>query len=128
MQPPSAESCGSELGEPSGFACPDCHGVLWEIRDEELVRYRCRVGHAYLPDGLVEAQSEKLEEALWIALRSLRESAALYARLAVRARERNGRLIADAHEQRSREANERARSIEHVLDRGKLGTYATESK
>lgn len=58
------------LSVPSGFACPDCHGV-WEAKDGDLVRFRCRVGHAYLPESIRSARSEKLEEALWIAFRSL---------------------------------------------------------
>src|SRR4051812_27641037 len=32
-------------GVPSTMACPECHGVLWEVKDEELVHFRCRVGH-----------------------------------------------------------------------------------
>ncbi|MEY4577436.1 MAG: hypothetical protein RL701_2139, partial [Pseudomonadota bacterium] len=43
------------VGVPSAFACPDCHGVLWELHEGKLVRYRCRVGHAYLPQSLAAA-------------------------------------------------------------------------
>jgi two-component system chemotaxis response regulator CheB len=32
-------------GKPSGFSCPECGGVLWEIEDGDLLRFRCRVGH-----------------------------------------------------------------------------------
>jgi chemotaxis methyl-accepting protein methylase len=59
----------------SGFSCPDCNGVLWEIRDGALERFRCRVGHAWSPEGLMTQQSEGLEAALWIAMRSLEERA-----------------------------------------------------
>jgi two-component system chemotaxis response regulator CheB len=103
-------------GVPSGFACPDCHGVLWEIKDGDLLRLRCRVGHAYLPEALAEAQSEEIHAALWTALRALRESAALATRLAERARERNMMLAAQSHEGRALEARERARVIEAVLN------------
>lgn len=110
----------TSLGHPSGFACPDCHGVLWEIKEGDLSRFRCRVGHAYLPDSLVAAQSEKLEEALWTAMRALRESAALAARLAARATQRNMPLVARAHEKRAGEARERAQLIEAVIGKGQL--------
>src|SRR5207253_7844581 len=70
-------------GNPSPFSCPDCGGVLWEIEeDPKLVRYRCRVGHALSPITMMTAQDEKLEEALWTALKTLEESARLSKRLA----------------------------------------------
>jgi two-component system chemotaxis response regulator CheB len=45
-------------GTPSMFGCPDCGGVLWELRDGELLRFRCRVGHAYGAERLLAAQTE----------------------------------------------------------------------
>jgi two-component system chemotaxis response regulator CheB len=107
-------------GVPSAFACPDCHGVLWEVREGELVRYRCRVGHAYLPQALSVAQSDRLEESLWIALRTLKESSALSRRLAARARERRMLQVAATYEARAAEAETRAAVIEDVLKRGHL--------
>lgn len=117
----------TSLGEPSGFACPDCHGVLWEIKEGDLIRFRCRVGHAYLPESLAAAQSDKLEEALWTAARALRESAALATRLAARATQRNMLLVAQAHEKRAGEARERALVIEEVLGRGQLAAGERQS-
>src|SRR5262252_6098153 len=45
-------------GSPSAFACPECHGVLWELEQGQLLRFRCRLGHAYTADALRVALSE----------------------------------------------------------------------
>lgn len=69
-------------GNPSVFACPECHGVLWELRDGDLVHFRCRVGHSYGPDSLATELSEASEAALWAAMRALEEKAAMQRRIA----------------------------------------------
>ena len=74
-----------QVGLPSEFTCPECSGGLWEINEGPLVRYRCRVGHAYSTDSLVAAYGSSVEAALWAALRSLEENAAFATRLAKRA-------------------------------------------
>ena len=80
-------------GTPSGFGCPECGGSLWEITEEDaapggggFLRYRCRTGHALTAHSLLTAQSDKLEEALWTALRALEEKIALSHTLAARNR------------------------------------------
>lgn len=70
------------VGEPSVFACPECHGVLWQIKEGESVRYRCRVGHAYSEVTLNEELSHAAESALWAAMRALEEKAAMSRRMA----------------------------------------------
>jgi two-component system chemotaxis response regulator CheB len=69
-------------GNPSVFACPECHGVLWELRERNLVQFRCRVGHSYGSDSLVVELSQASEAALWAALRALEEKAAMQRRIA----------------------------------------------
>lgn len=61
------------LGELSPYNCPDCNGVLWEIQDGPLTRFRCHTGHAYTQNSLSERQEETLEQNMFETLRSLRE-------------------------------------------------------
>lgn len=72
-------------GRPSAFACPECGGVLWELNDEDFLRFRCRVGHAFTARHLGAEQRHAIETALWSALRALEENASLYRRMAERA-------------------------------------------
>jgi two-component system, chemotaxis family, protein-glutamate methylesterase/glutaminase len=63
------------VGKPSRFTCPDCHGVLLQIADDDRVRFRCHTGHGYSIDSLLAAYSDQVEESLWTAIRSLEEAA-----------------------------------------------------
>jgi two-component system chemotaxis response regulator CheB len=76
---------GEGNGKPSVFACPECHGVLWEMKDGKMVRYRCRVGHSYTETALKGEMDESTERALWAAMRALEEKAAMSRRLMVSA-------------------------------------------
>ena len=69
-------------GNPSVFACPECHGVLWEVREGNLIQFRCRVGHSYGSESLSVELSQASEAALWAALRALEEKAAMQRRVA----------------------------------------------
>lgn len=104
-----------QLGRLSMFTCPDCHGSLWEMKDNELLRYRCHVGHAFSVDSLDAEQSEKLEAALWSALRALEERGALNRRLAKQARDRESNSMAERFQQRAEEADEHVTSIRQML-------------
>lgn len=80
-----------EIGALSPFACPDCGGNLRQLEDV-VARYRCHVGHGYTADALAEAQAQRLDEALWTALRGLRERARMLRKLA-----RDGKGAASLH-------------------------------
>jgi two-component system chemotaxis response regulator CheB len=112
---PKAMQEDERPGEPSPYSCPDCGGVLWEIQDENLVRYRCRVGHAFSSETMLSAQSEVLEEALWTAVKTLEESARLSKRLALSERARGHDWLAKRFEEREREARGRVETIRRFL-------------
>ena len=110
-----ALNAGVQGGVPSAFSCPECGGVLHEMTEDHLVRFRCRVGHAYSPDSVLAEQDETLEEALWSALKTLEESMQLSQRLAEGAR-RNGHTHAAARfEQKIQENKVRVDLLRRVL-------------
>jgi two-component system chemotaxis response regulator CheB len=109
------ENADAHPGVLAPFGCPDCGGTLWELREGDLVRFRCRVGHAWTSDGLLASQSETLDAALWTALRALEESASLRAQLAERARARGNARLAERMGDNAELALRRARTIREVL-------------
>ncbi len=66
---PSVEA----LGEQVPFNCPDCGGVLWQMAEGKIRRYRCHTGHAFTDSVLLAQQTVKIEETLWVALRMFEE-------------------------------------------------------
>ena len=71
-------------GPATGFTCPECDGAIWETREGDVTRYRCRIGHSYSEDSMVSEQGAALEAALWSALEMLEERAELLRRVAQR--------------------------------------------
>lgn len=118
---------GRHVGQPSVFACPECGGTLWEVHDEDLIRFRCRVGHAYSPQTLLAHQSDALEEAFWVALRALEEQAALAHRLAHRAKERGNERVVANFEEQEKAAKEHAQIVRDVLLNGGINNQAEQS-
>jgi putative hydrolase len=73
----------SELVTPCGLTCPECHGVLGEVRDRRVLRFRCQTGHAYSAMTLLKALAATSEAAVGASLRALAQESELARRLAV---------------------------------------------
>lgn len=104
-----------ELGRPSRFTCPECHGVLWEINDGSLLRYRCHVGHAFTAEAVLTAQEMRAEEMLWSLMRAHQERAALARRMAEQQRAKNHGELAEQMEKRAREYADDAETVRELL-------------
>jgi two-component system chemotaxis response regulator CheB len=100
---------------PSEFSCPDCGGVLRNVRVADQPFYRCRVGHAYAPEALGAAQRNQLDAALWTALRVLEEQASQAGRLADEFQQRGLQRAADRYRRRQEESSERVGIVREAL-------------
>jgi len=78
----SSVSDVDSLGQQEPYNCPNCGGVLWEMDNPDMLRYRCHTGHSFTASSLIASQSEKVEETLWIALRMLEERKNLLTKMA----------------------------------------------
>lgn len=98
-----------------GFSCPDCSGHLWEMQEDGLLRFRCRVGHRFSAESLMESKDEALEAALWTALNVLEENAALARRMSDEAGRREHRLSAARFKARADDTEQHAELLRKVL-------------
>jgi two-component system chemotaxis response regulator CheB len=55
------------------LTCPECSGVLWEIKEGDSLRYRCHTGHAFAAELVNIALEDAVSRALAVALRSFEE-------------------------------------------------------
>jgi two-component system chemotaxis response regulator CheB len=102
-------------GTPAGFGCPDCAGALYEIDEGGLRRFRCRVGHAWSPESLLARQTIAMESALWMALRSLEDRAALNVEMALRAEDEGRRMVATRFQDAAAEARRAAEMVRALV-------------
>jgi two-component system chemotaxis response regulator CheB len=102
---------------PSGLSCPSCQGVLFELDGNPAPRYRCRVGHAWSPASLADEQTVAVDRALWVALRTLEENAAMNLTLAELAERRERHRAAAFYRQRYESSKTEAGQLRELISR-----------
>jgi two-component system chemotaxis response regulator CheB len=98
------------------FTCPDCGGVLFEQAESGLTRLRCSVGHVFSIESMASEQADRLEGALWTAVRALEDRAELLERLSTRAEQSQQRRSAAAFRGQAGEAKARAALVREVVE------------
>jgi two-component system chemotaxis response regulator CheB len=78
-------------------------------------RFRCRVGHAWTAEALLEAQGSAWERALWAAVRALDEKALLGRRMVGYAQERGSSVFTKRYQQAADEAASAAEVLRRSL-------------
>jgi len=66
-----------DMGQLTPFTCPECHGVLVQLMDSNIVRFRCHTGHAFTASALLSEVTASVEEKMWQAMRGLEETTML---------------------------------------------------
>jgi two-component system chemotaxis response regulator CheB len=70
------------LGKISKYTCPDCHGVLIQIEEGSVVRFRCHTGHAFSMKSLIAEVNDSIDNGLWDTLRAIEERIMLLRQMA----------------------------------------------
>jgi two-component system, chemotaxis family, protein-glutamate methylesterase/glutaminase len=103
------------LGDPSAFACPECHGVLLEIAEANRMRYRCHTGHSYTFDALLADIDENVEDSLWNTIRALEERVMLMRHMAKHVRDADAGATSAEFNARAEATQRRADVLRSVL-------------
>jgi two-component system chemotaxis response regulator CheB len=99
------------LGAQVPYNCPNCGGVLWEMKVPRSKRYRCHTGHSFTQQTLLAHQSEKIEEMLWISLRMFEERKNLLTSMGGGAKGGTARSVNRQHVKQTQGHIERIRSM-----------------
>jgi len=95
--------------KPTGYTCPDCHGVMFEVPEGDARRFRCHTGHGYEATTLLSRTVDATEASLWDAVRSVQEGIGLLHEVAEDLERRGQREVAG-------ELKERADRATHELE------------
>ena len=103
------------LGHQVPISCATCGGPLWKIEDSKVGRYRCHVGHAFTEEALLKSQNQALEEALWIAMRTLEEKKMLLERVNKQYNQTGINSLANTHVDKMEEVQKQINKLRNVL-------------
>jgi two-component system chemotaxis response regulator CheB len=104
--------------------CPECGGVLIERDEAGMPQWECHVGHRYSPSSLADAQGDRVEMALWTAVRMLRDRSALLHRMADQSEDREQRRSARRFRRQADDATTQADLVREALAQAAEGTLA----
>jgi two-component system chemotaxis response regulator CheB len=114
-QEPTSMEIEDKLGKTSPFTCPECHGALWEIEDDSMLRYRCHIGHAFTAETVLSGYAEEIERMASNLLRSQQERAAFVRRMAGQERALQREDLARQLELRAKEYDEGASLLRKLI-------------
>jgi two-component system chemotaxis response regulator CheB len=107
-----------QLGEPSNYACPECHGVLLQLKEGTLFRFRCHTGHAYSVESLLTDITEKMDDALWNSIRAFEEGELFMRHMAQHLDNGEGGHTAESFLKRADETKQRANVMRQAAGNG----------
>ena len=97
------------------FACPDCGGGLWDVKNDVIKRYRCHIGHAYTERDLILKQAEAAGSTLWVALRMMEERKHLLRKMEVDSNNKGYKSIAASNIEKQDELGRHIDKLKEIL-------------
>ena len=107
-----------QIGIRTTYSCPECNGSIWQIGDEDPLRFRCHVGHSYTADIFLAEQTHNLENALWSAVRALEEKVTFSRQMAERMKKYNLHNAVKKYEDYARNLDKEVSLVREVIING----------
>ena len=85
------------IGKRTTYTCPECGGSIWQIGAENLLRFRCHVGHSYTDLVFLAEQTQHVEDVLWATVRALEEKVTFVRQLATLLEKEHSHQAAQEH-------------------------------
>jgi two-component system, chemotaxis family, protein-glutamate methylesterase/glutaminase len=104
-----------KVGDPTVYTCPDCGGVLSEIKEINSSRFRCHTGHSYTEKDLQFKLGRNIETTLWVALRMMEERKNLLRKLEGQTKQRGFARLANGHKQKGEELQTHIEQLKKLL-------------
>jgi two-component system chemotaxis response regulator CheB len=104
-----------QFGSLTPFTCPECQGVLMALGNGGRERFRCHTGHAFSPESLLVAISEKIEVSLWDSIRTIEESVMFLNHMGDHYAEVNHPKLAALFFKKAKEAQRRIEGVRKAL-------------
>ena len=104
-----------ELGDKTVFSCPDCGGVLFEMKNGQPTRYKCHTGHTYSLNNLLIKKNKSMEGSLWVALRTLEERKKLLSQLADKNIKRGFHRTASDYSEKIQQLESHVSNLKEIL-------------
>ena len=114
------------LGKVSAYTCPDCHGVLVQIEEGKVVRFRCHTGHAFSFKSLLAEVNQAIDKGLWDTLRAIEERILLLRQMAQAAASTSRPEVAAQCEEEAKAAEQRVKLLHDTVMDSKLFGHGPE--
>lgn len=106
------------IGQRTTYTCPQCNGAIWQIGEDDPLRFRCHVGHSFTADVFLAEQTQHVENALWSAVRVMEEKVTFWRQYAARLRKHGAEDAAARHEQYARHLDDEVGLIRDLILQG----------
>ena len=104
-----------KLGKVSQYTCPDCHGVLVQIEEGSIVRFRCHTGHAFSIKTLLAEVNDSIDKGLWDTIRAVEERILLLKQMAELAKHHQSLAEAATCERQAADAEHEIKKLRDLV-------------